>query len=147
MFILLCKKLWKTHGKMPIMSEAHGTEQLVDTAAKASDRWWEALLAAAQTARDFKVDRFQEANIKSKPTVGDFATSDEAVLDRCTQRLTYEDFLILISACNCWHEPSSWAVFASLRGLSLDTMSVIDVWVSVWASQDLILLHGCACVV
>lgn len=38
-------------------------------AAKANDRWWEALLAAAAITCYLGVQHFQQAKIKSKPLV------------------------------------------------------------------------------
>lgn len=58
---------------------APGSGQLVDSNhSKANDRWWEALLAAATTCY---LGPFQEAKIKSKPSVLDSPSlqSDEAL--------------------------------------------------------------------
>lgn len=61
--------------------------------------------------------------------------------------LSTEDFLILMQACCCWHVAGSFADFVSLPGLLLDTVSVrdINVRVSVWACQDLLMLHLWMC--
>lgn len=80
------------------------------TAAKANDRWWEALLAAAAATCYLGVDHFQQAKIKSKTFGRRFSSpSDETMsskqsglhrfntkqVHRHTQRLT-EAYMIVV---------------------------------------------------